>query len=90
MVSYESENDDDSICGGSISLESITSLDETIESLIGGLENVAKLATDLAADSMRSARSLLFSDDIDHHPEMTAADEFEELEAFFTGVYEKI
>lgn len=73
LVSCESENDEDSICGGSIAMESITSLDETIESLIGGLENVAKFAT----DSMRSARSILFPDENDEFPGMTAADEFE-------------
>ncbi len=73
LVSYVSENDEDTICGGSITMESIASLDETIESLMGGLDNVVQFAT----DSMRSARSLLFPDEDNDYQGMSAAAEFE-------------
>ena len=71
----EPDDDDDTICGGSLSMESIVSIDDLLEGLETGLENAAQFTT----DSFRSARSIFFSDDGSCNvQEMTAADDFEE------------
>ena len=68
-----------SICGASLALDSIISL----ESLLEGdtptfLKTVVDTATQITNDSMRSARSMFFPDDgTEDLQEMTAVDEFE-------------
>jgi len=71
-----------SICGASLALESIISL----ESLLEGdtptfIKTVVETATHITNESMRSARSMFFPDDDDCSEDafhgMTAADEFE-------------
>jgi hypothetical protein len=75
LPAVESDGEDETICGGSLSMESIVSIDDLLEGLEIGLENAAQFTT----DSFRSARSIFFPHDGSCGVQgMTAADDFEE------------